>query len=112
MVFVPKQRLYDKFPSASHKLLHNPRLCRLIASLDSKDFNELDSASAVYWKAYTWISNSNRTVNSPDISATGLIDDGLKATGARSLGWHEHGPQPEPIQENRVPLSLSKWSFL
>ena len=77
--------LYDRLPDAGKRLARIPRFGRLIARLDPDLLTQVNSNAALYWILLSYVS-------SDDDPNTGLLDSGLKAEGAQTLGWRKTTP--------------------
>ena len=82
MLFSSDRRdyLYSKLPLESRHLLRVPRTARLVALLPPQRFAELKSTAHVFWEVYTYRSQAG-------VDDAGLIQAGLRAQRARSLGY-------------------------
>jgi len=88
----PRPHVYDKLGPAGKRLARIPRYGRLIATLPPPEFARLTTEADTLWMAYSYVA--------PDpTDVTGLLDDGLKATEACRLGWHEEERIPPPREE-------------
>lgn len=83
----PLRHKYDKLGPAARRLAHNPRYARLIALLPVERFARLQTEAATFWEVYTYVADRR--------AETGLLDDGLKATAARELGFPDDTNPPE-----------------
>lgn len=83
----PRPHRFDDLNPAGHRLARVPRYGRLMALLPREQYARLTSEAATFWELYQFVA-----VHRDD--ATGLLDDGLKATSACLLGWHHPAPPP------------------
>ena len=88
--------LYDQLPDAGKRLARIPRFGRLIAGIRPNLLKQVDSNAALLWILLSYV------VSDQNDSTTGLIDSGLDATGASTLGWRK------PIEIKRT-YRIRQW---
>jgi formylglycine-generating enzyme required for sulfatase activity len=93
----PQPHVYDKLRAAGKRLARVPRYGRLLANLPPDELARCTTEAYTYWTAYRFVA--------PDpTDVTGLLDDGLKATEAKRLGWH----RLEDVDEQRKDLHFRR----
>jgi hypothetical protein len=97
------EQVYAKLPDAAQQLARNPRYGHLIAHLPDDRFEKLVDKASSYWEVYTY--------PRPDHEGgeTGVIDSGLMAKDAFSLGFEEEQPQRpnDHLRRKQIRLAMA-----